>query len=86
MKILTEYKSKLYHFIVRWDLPSVGQQKCNTDGTNRGNPGPSIYAFCIRDHNGNLCYAQARQRGQMSNIQAEAKAILEAVRYWEKEE
>lgn len=51
----------------------MGYHKCNTD------------TFCIRDHNGNLCYAQTGQIGQLTNIQAEARAILEVVRYWERE-
>lgn len=34
------------------------------------------------DYKGDLCYAQARTLGQLSNIQTEARAILEAIRYW----
>lgn len=63
----------------------MGHQKCNTDGTSRGNPGRSSYGFYVRDHTGNLCYAQARISGHMTSIQAEAIATLEALRYWESE-
>lgn len=59
----------------------MGHLKCNTDGTSRENPGLSSYGFCIRDHKRDLCYAKARAIRQMTNIQAEARAILEAVRY-----
>lgn len=63
----------------------MGHQKCNTDGTSRENPGSSSYGFCVRDHTGNLYYGQARISGHMTNIQAEAIAILEALGYWESE-
>lgn len=81
IKALEEYKPKLYVLVVRWTPPAEGYQNCNTDGTSRENPGPSSFGFCIRDHQGDLCYAQAGIKGHMTNIQVEAKAILEAVRY-----
>ncbi|KAK4721356.1 hypothetical protein R3W88_011589 [Solanum pinnatisectum] len=56
--------------------------KCTTDGATRGNPELSFYGFCIRDHKGDLCYAQAGVLGQTTNVHAEARAILEALRYW----
>lgn len=68
IRALTDYKHRLFHLIVKWDFPYVGYQKCNTDGTSKGNPSPSTYGFCIKDHNGNLFYAQAGQLGQMTNI------------------
>lgn len=64
----------------------MGHQKCNTDGISKGNPGHSSYGFCIRDHSGNPYYAQAGTLGHMTNIQAESREILEAVKYLEKEE
>ncbi|KAK6784166.1 hypothetical protein RDI58_017620 [Solanum bulbocastanum] len=79
---LGKYKPKLHHHIVKWELPMTGSLKCNTDGATKGNPGPSFYGFCIRDHKGDLCYAQAGVLGQTNNVQAEARAILEALRYW----
>lgn len=85
MKVLREYKPIIYHLKVTWNPPSIGHQKCNTNGTNRDNPSPSSYGFCIRDHRGDLYYAQAGKLGQKKNVQAEAQAFLEAVRYWEAE-
>lgn len=85
IKALEEYKPKLYVLVVRWIPPVEGYQKCNTNGTSGENLGPSSFGFCIRDHHGDLCYAQVGIIGHMTNIQAEAKAILEAVRYWERE-
>lgn len=85
LKDLEDYRPKLYHHKVIQKLPPMGYQKCNTDGATKGNPGPNFYGFCIRDHRGNLCYAQAGLLGQLTNIQAEAKAILEAIKYWQRE-
>lgn len=61
----------------------MGQQKCNIYGTSRGNPGPSSYGFCVKDHNGNLCYVQAGVIGHTTNIHTEAARILKALRCWE---
>lgn len=72
IKVLGEFKPQIYHLVVKWALPSMGQQKCNTDGTSRGNPGPSSYGFY---------YAQAGIIGHMTNIQVDAIAILEVVRF-----
>lgn len=51
MKALTEYKPRLYHCIVKWELPPIGSQKCNIDGGSKGNLGISFYGFCIRNQN-----------------------------------
>lgn len=72
LKVLGEYKPPIYHLIVTWAPPPLGHQKCNTNGTSRGNPGPSSYGLCIRDHRGDLCYVEARLLGQNTNIQADA--------------
>lgn len=55
IKDLAEFKPKLYHLVVTWKPPPVGHQKCNADGTSRGNPGPSTFSFCIRDNRWDLC-------------------------------
>ncbi|KAG5628246.1 hypothetical protein H5410_013464 [Solanum commersonii] len=53
------YKPKLHHYVVKWELPVQSGIKCNTDRASKGNPGPSSYGFYIRNHNDDLCYAQA---------------------------
>lgn len=82
LTVLGEYKPLIYYLIVTWAPPPLGHQKCNTDGTSRGNPGPISYGLCIRDRRGDLCYAKAGLLGQNTNIQAEAQALQEAVKYW----
>lgn len=69
LNTLGNYKPKLFHLIVKWELTSVGHQKCNTDGTNKETLGPSSYNFFASEiTNGDLCYAQAGQLRQMTNI------------------
>lgn len=55
--------------------------KCNTNGEIKGNPGISSYGFCIRNHIGDLVYAQEGQLGIATNIEAEKRAIHEATKY-----
>lgn len=68
--------------MVRWEFPPLGYHKYNIDGAYKGNPGPSSYGFCIRNHKRDLCYTQAGALGQMTNIQAKTNAILKEVKYW----
>ncbi|XP_060182300.1 uncharacterized protein LOC132611964 [Lycium barbarum] len=51
---------------------------CNTDGASRGNPGRGAYGFGVRNERGDLVYAQV---GYTTNTEAEALAILEAIKW-----
>lgn len=53
----------------------------NSDGANKGNPGLSSYGYCFRSADGNLIYAQSEGIGEATNMEAEARALLEALRY-----
>ncbi|KAH0706212.1 hypothetical protein KY285_010708 [Solanum tuberosum] len=75
------YKQRLYHCIVRCEAPQEGMMKCNTDGASRGNPRSSAYGFCLRNSHGDLIYAAAENRGITTNVEAELRAILEAIKY-----
>ncbi|XP_070041418.1 uncharacterized protein LOC142169055 [Nicotiana tabacum] len=75
------YKQYVGTKTVTWQLPYEGWFKCNTDGTSRGNPRPSSYGFCVRDHAGDLVFAKAKEIGETTNIVAEAKAIMEGLAY-----
>lgn len=57
-----------------------GWIKVNTDGTSRGNSGRSAIGFCVRDEAGDLRYALGREITEGSNNEAEAVAIVEALR------
>nr|XP_009766248.1 PREDICTED: uncharacterized protein LOC104217646 [Nicotiana sylvestris] len=77
IRFFERYKPVVVTRRVTWKLPFEGWYKCNIDGASRGNPGPSSYAFCVRDHRGDLVYAKARYIGEATNIVAEAKALVE---------
>lgn len=81
LNVLSNSKPRIHYCIVRWDFPEAGRLKCTTDGSSKGNPGQSSNGFCIRNHRGDLVYAQAGQIGTTTNIEAEARAIHEAIKY-----
>ncbi|KAK4737990.1 hypothetical protein R3W88_001687 [Solanum pinnatisectum] len=74
-------KSRLYHCIVRWEAPQEGMMKCNTDRASQGNPGSIAYGFCLRNSHGDLIYAATENIGITANMEAELRAILEAIKY-----
>ncbi|KAH0757706.1 hypothetical protein KY290_021199 [Solanum tuberosum] len=81
VKYFYQYKPKLYYQAISWQKPKEDWVKCNTDGSSKGNPGDSAYAFCIRDVRGDLIFAEAQQIGITTNIMAEAVAVLKALSY-----
>lgn len=82
----TEVWTKITLHVGIWNLPEEGWLKCNTDGAYRGNPGQSCYAFCIRNTQGNILYAEAKRLGQMTNMEAKIKAILHGLIYFSRKE
>ncbi|XP_060200166.1 uncharacterized protein LOC132628400 [Lycium barbarum] len=81
VQYLGNYKPKLFYAKVLWNKPNQGILKCNMDGASRGNPRRSSYAFCMRNHNGDLIYAQAEEIHVTTNMEAEAVAIRQALIY-----
>ncbi|KAK4716420.1 hypothetical protein R3W88_014758 [Solanum pinnatisectum] len=75
------YKPKLHYHYVYWELPQEGGLKSNTNGASRGNPGESTFSFCVRNHDGNLLYAEASMIGIKTYLEDEIVAILKALRY-----
>ncbi|KAK6789098.1 hypothetical protein RDI58_012897 [Solanum bulbocastanum] len=75
------YKPRLYHCIVRWKASKEGMTKRNTDGASQGNPRSSAYGFCLRNSHGDLIYAVAENIGITTSVEAELRAILEAIKY-----
>ncbi|KAK4706693.1 hypothetical protein R3W88_033748 [Solanum pinnatisectum] len=68
VRYLTECTPRIGCKVVYWKLPSENTFKCNTDGASKGNPGPSSYAFCIIDDQGNLLYAKGKMFGVSNNL------------------
>ncbi|XP_060190564.1 uncharacterized protein LOC132619785 [Lycium barbarum] len=81
--IYQRYSPKIRVTPVTWRTPDIGWIKVNTDGASRGNSGRSSWAFCVRDERGDVIQAQARETEdpQSTNTEAEALAILQALRY-----
>ncbi|XP_070007206.1 uncharacterized protein [Nicotiana sylvestris] len=66
---------------VMWEFPSAGWLKVNTDGALRGNPGRSSIGFCIRNENGDIVKSVGKEIEETTNTIAEAKAMVEALRF-----
>ncbi|XP_075080159.1 uncharacterized protein LOC142165521 [Nicotiana tabacum] len=66
---------------VMWEFPSAGWLKVNTDGALRGNPGRSSIGFCIRNENGDIVKSVGKEIEETINTIAEAKAMVEALRF-----
>lgn len=79
--IMQKFRKRLFYKVVIWKYPEDAWVKCNTDGVSKGNPGISTYAFCVRDSNGNLLYAEANNIGLATNVMAEATSVLKAIHY-----
>ncbi|XP_070012048.1 uncharacterized protein [Nicotiana sylvestris] len=76
-----KFTPKLKVTKVMWEFPSAGWLKVNTDGASRGNPGRSSIGFCIRNENGDIVKSVGKEIEETTNIVAEAKAMVEALRF-----
>ncbi|WMV08231.1 hypothetical protein MTR67_001616 [Solanum verrucosum] len=81
VKLLEEYSPLVCCRVVYWMHPPVGRYKCNTDGTSKGNPGPSSTTFCIPNEEGNLIFAEASVIEACYAIVAEVKAFKAGLKY-----
>ncbi|KAK4714142.1 hypothetical protein R3W88_020049 [Solanum pinnatisectum] len=81
VKHLEEYTSSNCCKVVTWKLPSRRIFKCNTDGCSKGKPSLSAVAFCIRNDEGAMLYAEAKKIGEASAIEAEMKAVKLGLEY-----
>lgn len=70
----------LHYHLVKWNFSPTGWFKYNIDGASRGNPGESSYAFCIRDSEEDLIYAESKPIGVANNMEAETMAMLKVLR------
>ncbi|XP_019224809.1 PREDICTED: uncharacterized protein LOC109206439 [Nicotiana attenuata] len=79
--VMENYTPALKTTKVIWKYPEPGWIKVNTDGASRGNPGRSSYGFVLRNEEGEVMYACGKEIDEGTNNEAEARAILEALRY-----
>lgn len=79
VEALNNYNLKAKVTKVIWKAPDTGQIKIKTD------PRRSSWVFCVRDEQGDILQAQAQEIGELActNTQAEAMAILQALKFIE---
>uniref|UniRef100_A0A1S4AMC6 RNase H type-1 domain-containing protein n=1 Tax=Nicotiana tabacum TaxID=4097 RepID=A0A1S4AMC6_TOBAC len=82
-RVIYQYTPKLKVTKVLWELPTQGWIKVNCDGASRGNPSRSSIGYALRDDEGNIKYACGKVIHDTTNNEAEALAILEALKYCE---
>nr|XP_016439059.1 PREDICTED: 14.7 kDa ribonuclease H-like protein [Nicotiana tabacum] len=78
---MEKYTPNLKVTKVMWECPSPGWVKVNIDGASRGNPGRSSIEFVLRNEDGDIIYACGKEIQEGTNYEAEARAMLEALRY-----
>jgi len=81
LAMMENFTPKLKVTKVMWEFPSAGWLKVNTDGASRGNPGRSSIGFCIRNENGDIVKSVGKEIEETTNTVAEAKAMVEALRF-----
>ncbi|XP_070008763.1 uncharacterized protein [Nicotiana sylvestris] len=81
LAMMENFTPKLKVTKVMWEFPSAGWLKVNTDGASRGNPGRSSIGFCIRNENGDIAKSVGKEIEETTNTVAEAKAMVEALRF-----
>ncbi|XP_075074526.1 uncharacterized protein LOC142162113 [Nicotiana tabacum] len=81
LRMMENYTPKLKFNKVSWELPMTGWTKINTDGALRGNPGRSSLGFCLRNEEGDQVYACGKEIQEVTNTQAETRAIMEALKH-----
>ncbi|XP_071933890.1 uncharacterized protein [Coffea arabica] len=65
--------------VVRWEMPSTGICKLNTDGCSLGNPGISGGGGVLRDSSGSLIFGFSIPLGELISLQTETRSLLYGV-------
>ncbi|XP_019241016.1 PREDICTED: uncharacterized protein LOC109221004 [Nicotiana attenuata] len=79
--MLESYLPRLKYTKVLWECPKSGWIKVNTDGASKGNPGRSSIGYVLRNEKGDIVYGCGKEVQNGTNTEAEAKAILEAMKF-----
>lgn len=84
VKELDQWKAKLKITKVWWKFPKESWVRYSIYDASRGNPGISFYAFCLRNDQGDLLYAQGSRIADTANVEAETIAMLQAATHCSK--
>ncbi|XP_019231591.1 PREDICTED: uncharacterized protein LOC109212407 [Nicotiana attenuata] len=79
--MMEQYTPKLKYTKVLRELPEQGWIILITDGASRGNPGRNSFGYVLRNEEGDIIYACGKEIQEGTNIKAEVRAILEAMKY-----
>ncbi|XP_060202597.1 uncharacterized protein LOC132631015 [Lycium barbarum] len=84
VKYVERFEPCITCVVVRYDFPSAGWFKLNTDCVAKGNLGPSSAAFCMRNDSSDLIYAEGKKlTDDGSSLIAKAVALRNGVAYCE---
>lgn len=78
LHIMENYTPPLKVTKFLWEVPSQGWIKVNIDG----NPGRSSIGFVLRDEEGDVRFAMGKEIQEVTNTDAETRAILEVLKYF----
>ncbi|XP_070040637.1 uncharacterized protein [Nicotiana tomentosiformis] len=81
INMMEQYTPKLNYTKVLWEFLDQGWIKVNTDGASKGNPGRSSFGYVLRNEEGNFVFSCGKEIQEGINIEAEVRAILEALKY-----
>ncbi|XP_016549377.1 uncharacterized protein LOC107849271 [Capsicum annuum] len=81
IQFLDQYMPPIQAQVITWSAPKQGVYKCNTDGSFKKNSGTSSCAFCIRNWEGDLTYAESRKLEEDNSLNAEVMAIRIALKH-----
>ncbi|XP_075077209.1 uncharacterized protein LOC142163953 [Nicotiana tabacum] len=76
------YSPKLKITKVLWELPEPGWMNVNTDEASKGNPRRSSIGYVLRNEIGDVLYACGREIQDSTNTEAEAVAMVEALKHY----
>ncbi|KAF3678689.1 hypothetical protein FXO38_03114 [Capsicum annuum] len=79
---LHQYKPTIHAQVVKWTAPTEGVYKCNTDGSFIGETGSTSCAFCIRNWEGDLVYAESSKLQESNSLLAEVMAVRFALEHY----
>lgn len=81
VNVLENWEPRFRHKIVRWRRPPGGCYKCKFDGASKGNSGPSLAAFCVRNCFGDIVIVKGKRIPDSTSLVAEAVAIKEGIQF-----
>ncbi|XP_070008531.1 uncharacterized protein [Nicotiana sylvestris] len=80
MLIKNDSTKVTHHNLLKWEPPTRGFYKLNTDGAARGNPGIRGLGGVIRNHNGDWILGYMDNISHTTNTRAEVQALIRGLK------